>query len=224
MLITLKDVSKTYDPGRETEVRALRGVDLEVKEGDFISVTGPSGSGKSTLLHILAGLDTPTSGAYFFENTDMTRASDRAKCALRRRQIGVVLQDFGLLGDDTALENVCLPLTVDGVSRKKAVARAREVLERMGIADLAGKKVNALSGGQRQRVAAARALSQNAKLLLADEPTGALDSQNTEALMDLLESLNRSGLTIIVSTHNPTVSLRAPVSYSIMDGVLKRER
>ncbi len=223
VMVKLSGINKIYNPGRQNKVHALRDVDLEVAQGDFISITGPSGSGKSTLLHILAGLDTPTSGTYHFEDVDVTKASDKLKCALRNREIGVVLQDFGLLGDDTALENVCLPLVVSRVSRKTAFERGRAALEQLGIAELAGKKVNQLSGGQRQRVAVARALVQNAKLLLADEPTGALDTGNTEALMDLLEKLNASGLAIIVVTHNMAVARRAPISYRIVDGVCRRE-
>ncbi len=223
-MITLKDVSKNYNVGKQTEVRALRDANLEVADGDFISVTGPSGSGKSTLLHILAGLDAPTSGTYFFKDIDVTKASDKVKCGLRNRQIGIILQDFGLLGDDTALENVCLPLTIGGMRRKQALERGKSVLEQVGIAELAEKRVNQLSGGQRQRVAVARALVQNASLLLADEPTGALDSRNTSSLMDLFEALNASGMTIIIVTHNIAAAQRTPISYSIIDGVLRQER
>lgn len=223
-MIDLKNLNKIYNRGKQTEVQALKEVNLHVAAGDFISVTGPSGSGKSTLLHILAGLDMPTSGVYFFEDIDMTKASERAKCRLRNQQIGIVLQDFGLLGDNTALENVCLPLTIQGVCRKTALHRARSALEQAGVADLAGKTVNQLSGGQRQRVAIARALVQNTRLLLADEPTGALDSENTHALMNLLEELNRSGITIIIVTHNIAVAERTSISYNITDGILCQSR
>ncbi len=223
-MISLKGVSKIYNMGKGTEVQALRDVDLQVREGDFISITGPSGSGKSTLLHILAGLDTPTGGEYLFEDLDVARTSDRVKCHLRNRKIGIVLQDFGLLGDDTALENVALPLIIGGVRRREAKSRSARVLEEVGIAELSGKRVNELSGGQRQRVAVARALVQDAKLLLADEPTGALDSGSASALMDLFERLNAGGLTIITVTHNPAVAERTPVSYSIVDGVIHSER
>ncbi len=223
-MISLKGVSKVYNPGKGTEVQALRDVCLQVRKGDFISITGPSGSGKSTLLHIMAGLDTPTGGEYLFEDVDVARASDRVRCRLRNREIGIVLQDFGLLGDDTALENVALPLIIGGVRMREAKSRSERVLEEVGIAELAAKRVNQLSGGQRQRVAVARALARDAKLLLADEPTGALDSGNAKALMDLFERLNAGGLTIITVTHNMAVAERTPISYSIVDGMIHSAR
>ena len=223
-MISLKGVSKVYNMGKGTETRALRDVDLQVFDGDFISITGPSGSGKSTLLHILAGLDRQTAGEYLFDGVDMARASDSLRCRLRNQRIGIVLQDFGLLGDDTALENVMLPLVIGGVRGREARARAKSVLEEVGICELSGKRVNELSGGQRQRVAVARALVHDAKLLLADEPTGALDSGNASALMDLFERLNAGGLTIITVTHNMAVAERAATSYSIVDGVIRLER
>lgn len=222
-MLQLYGIEKKYNPNKQTEVCALKNVNFEVHRGDFIAITGPSGSGKSTLLHILAGLDNPTTGEYIFMGQNVTKMTDRQKCALRNKEIAIVLQQFALIGSESAINNVCLPQVIGGTYKVNSTkAHAREVLKKIGILDIQNKPVNQLSGGQKQRVAIARALLMGADLLLADEPTGALDLENTDALVDLLSELNESGLTIILVTHNENVASRCPIQYSLTSGHLKR--
>lgn len=221
-MIRLNNINKIYNQGKPTAVHALKDVTLEIEQGDFIAITGPSGSGKSTLLHILAGLDTPTSGNYSFDELNLSNASDSTKCLLRNEKIGIVLQDFGLLGGETVLRNVMLPLIIRGTKGSEARKKAEIALEKVGIGELINKLVNQLSGGQQQRVAVARVLAMKPQVLLADEPTGALDSQNTASLMDLLEQLNSTGITVVVVTHNIEVAKHCHIAYSIIDGVLSQ--
>ena len=223
-MIALSNVSKMYNPNTPNPVKALKNVDFRVERGDFIAITGPSGSGKSTLLHILAGLDTATSGTYLFQGQDVSKLSDREKCRLRNQNIAIILQSFGLIGSESVLSNVCLPIIIGGSYNKDKKGQALKVLKEVGLENVRNKPVNQLSGGQCQRVAIARALLMEPDILLADEPTGALDTENTEALMDLLTDLNRSGLTVIVVTHNAAVAERCPTAYSIVDGILNRVR
>ena len=221
-MICLKDVSKIYNQGKANETQALQHVTLTIKKGDMVSITGPSGSGKSTLLHIIAGIDAQTSGVYEYDGNDVRKMSDRGKCELRNKKIGIILQDFGLLGNDTVLRNICLPEIIAGTYKKSFDKKVRVLLQQVGLEGLEHKKVNHLSGGQRQRVAICRALAMDAEVIVADEPTGALDLSNTESLMDLLERLNKQGITVIIVTHDPYVANRCTMEYVIEDGKLSK--
>ena len=216
-MICLKDVSKIYN-----QTQALQHVTLTIKKGDMVAITGPSGSGKSTLLHIIAGIDAQTSGVYEYDGNDVRKMSDRGKCELRNKKIGIILQDFGLLGNDTVLRNICLPEIIAGTYKKSFDKKVRVLLQQVGLEGLEHKKVNQLSGGQRQRVAICRALAMDAEVIVADEPTGALDLSNTESLMDLLERLNKQGITVIIVTHDPYVANRCTMEYVIEDGKLSK--
>ena len=221
-MICLKDVSKIYNQGKANETQALQHVTLTIKKGDMVAITGPSGSGKSTLLHILAGIGAQTSGVYEYDGNDVRKMSDRGKCELRNKKIGIILQDFGLLGNDTVLRNICLPEIIAGTYKKSFDKKVRVLLQQVGLEGLEHKKVNQLSGGQRQRVAICRALAMDAEVIVADEPTGALDLSNTESLMDLLERLNKQGITVIIVTHDPYVANRCTMEYVIEDGKLSK--
>ena len=221
-MICLKDVSKIYNQGKANETQALQHVTLTIKKGDMVAITGPSGSGKSTLLHIIAGIDAQTSGVYEYDGNDVRKMSDRGKCELRNKKIGIILQDFGLLGNDTVLRNICLPEIIAGTYKKSFDKKLRVLLQQVGLEGLEHKKVNQLSGGQRQRVAICRALAMDAEVIVADEPTGALDLSNTESLMDLLERLNKQGITVIIVTHDPYVANRCTMEYVIEDGKLSK--
>ena len=221
-MICLKDVSKIYNQGKANETQALQHVTLIIKKGDMVAITGPSGSGKSTLLHIIAGIDAQTSGVYEYDGNDVRKMSDRGKCELRNKKIGIILQDFGLLGNDTVLRNICLPEIIAGTYKKSFDKKVRVLLQQVGLEGLEHKKVNQLSGGQRQRVAICRALAMDAEVIVADEPTGALDLSNTESLMDLLERLNKQGITVIIVTHDPYVANRCTMEYVIEDGKLSK--
>lgn len=221
-MICLKDVSKIHNQGKANETQALQHVTLTIKKGDMVAITGPSGSGKSTLLHIIAGIDAQTSGVYEYDGNDVRKMSDRGKCELRNKKIGIILQDFGLLGNDTVLRNICLPEIIAGTYKKSFDKKVRVLLQQVGLEGLEHKKVNQLSGGQRQRVAICRALAMDAEVIVADEPTGALDLSNTESLMDLLERLNKQGITVIIVTHDPYVANRCTMEYVIEDGKLSK--
>lgn len=221
-MICLKDVSKIYNQGKANETQALQHVTLTIKKGDMVAITGPSGSGKSTLLHIIAGIDAQTSGVYEYDGNDVRKMSDRGKCELRNKKIGIILQDFGLLGNDTVLRNICLPEIIAGTYKKSFDKKVRVLLQQVGLEGLEHKKVNQLSGGQRQRVAICRALAMDAEVIVADEPTGALDLSNTESLMDLLERLNKQGIMVIIVTHDPYVANRCTMEYVIEDGKLSK--
>ena len=221
-MICLKDVSKIYNQVKANETQALQHVTLTIKKGDMVAITGPSGSGKSTLLHIIAGIDAQTSGVYEYDGNDVRKMSDRGKCELRNKKIGIILQDFGLLGNDTVLRNICLPEIIAGTYKKSFDKKVRVLLQQVGLEGLEHKKVNQLSGGQRQRVAICRALAMDAEVIVADEPTGALDLSNTESLMDLLERLNKQGITVIIVTHDPYVANRCTMEYVIEDGKLSK--
>ncbi|MFZ5918634.1 MAG: ABC transporter ATP-binding protein [Chloroflexota bacterium] len=217
-MIELRDVTRSYKMGHET-IHALDGVSLTVAEGEFVAVLGPSGSGKSTLLHVVGGLDTPTTGTIVVNGQDLSRATDRELSRYRNAQVGFVFQTFNLQSTLTALENVALPLVFARAPRKERLARARETLEAIGLADRMRHKPTELSGGERQRVSIARALANQPRLLLADEPTGNLDSTTGMGIVELLVRLNRErGLTVIVVTHDPDVAAFAGRHIALRDG------
>jgi putative ABC transport system ATP-binding protein len=221
-VISVRELTKTYQMG-EIAVQALRSVSLDVEGGEFVTVVGPSGSGKSTLMHILGCLDQPTSGQYFLEGRDVARLSDDEISGIRNRQIGFVFQGFNLLARTSALENVELPLLYSNDSTSSATRRKRalEALEAVGLADRAQHHTNQLSGGQQQRVAIARALLNNPSILLADEPTGNLDSRTSVEVMEIFQSLKEArGITIVLITHEPDVAAYGSRIVAFRDGVV----
>jgi len=217
-LIELVDVTKIYRLGPE-EIHALHHFTLTIAQGQFVAVIGPSGSGKSTLLHLIGGLDTPTSGRVLVGGQDLSRGSDRTLAAYRNRWVGFVFQTFNLQPTYTALENVALPLVFARVPPRERYARAQEALATVGLADRARHRPSQLSGGERQRVGIARALANNPQLLLADEPTGNLDSVTGGKIVDLLWQLNQErGLTVVMVTHDQGLAQRADRRVFLRDG------
>jgi putative ABC transport system ATP-binding protein len=222
-LIELKSVSKDYRSGDET-LHALASVNLSIKPGEFIAIIGPSGSGKSTLANIIGGLDKPDGGTVSVEGSDLAKASDRELSNYRNKHIGFVFQAFNLQSTYTALENVMLPLVLAGMGAKERKERAKQCLQAVGLADRMQHHPSELSGGQRQRVSIARALAGNPSIIIADEPTGNLDSAKGHEIMELLEGLNKKGITLIIITHDMDIAKRAGRVLSIHDGVVKEGR
>ena len=216
-MILLDEIHRHYQMG-PTIVRALDGVSVRVEEGEFVAVTGPSGSGKSTLMNIIGCLDQPDSGTYLLNQEAVEDLSPDRLAQVRNRSIGFVFQNFNLLPRLTALENVEVPLVYGGMTRTDRHQRALDMLERVGLADRARHRPNELSGGQRQRVAIARALATDPAILLADEPTGALDTHTGEEVMELFQELNREGATIVLVTHEAVVAAHAARTIHILDG------
>lgn len=217
MLITIQNLRKIYHMG-EVEVRALDGIDLEVEAGEYLAIMGPSGSGKSTLMNLIGCLDTPTSGEYILNDQRVSELDDGELATIRNHEIGFVFQTFNLLSRATALSNVELPLIYARVPAKERHRRAREALDKVGLGDRAKHQPNELSGGQRQRVAVARALINDPSILLADEPTGNLDSKTSAEMMELFDELNAAGNTLIVVTHEPDIAAHARRVVRMLDG------
>ncbi len=222
IIIRTESLKKYYVLGAET-VRAVRGVDMEIRKGEFVAIMGPSGSGKSTFMNLLGCLDTPTEGEYWLNGTSVKELSDDELARIRNKEIGFVFQTFNLLPRATALHNVELPLIYAGIRGKERRELAREKLELVGLGDRMDHKPPELSGGQRQRVAVARALVNNPALLLADEPTGNLDSVTGEEIMDVLSDLNDKGQTIVLVTHEKNIAAYAKREVHLRDGLIEKD-
>ena len=221
-VVSVRDVRKTYSLG-ETEVHALRRISVSIEARDFVAIMGASGSGKSTFMNILGCLDRPTSGEYWLEGTDVSRLNKKELAGIRNQKIGFVFQGFNLLGRTTALENTELPMLYSRVSKKEREERAREALTLVGLGDRLDHFPSQMSGGQQQRVAIARALVNQPRILLADEPTGNLDSRTSVEVMEIFQKLNRDGLTIVLVTHEPDIARFTHRQIVFRDGHIKRD-
>lgn len=221
-VIEINGIGKTYRIG-DVEVHALRKVDLLINRGEYVALMGPSGSGKSTLMNILGCLDTPSRGTYELNGTNVSKMSDNELAEIRNKEIGFIFQTFNLLARNTALDNVALPLVYAGVSKKDRITRAEASLTSVGLGDRMEHKPNELSGGQRQRVAIARALVNNPSIILADEPTGNLDTKTSHEIMDLLEKIHENGNTVIIVTHEEDIAKRAKRIVRLRDGEIESD-
>lgn len=221
-VISTRNLSKTYDMGL-TQVHALQNVDVEIFQNDFVALMGPSGSGKSTLMNLLGCLDSPTEGDYFLDGTNVSTMTDGELAEVRNKQIGFVFQTFNLLPRLTSLDNVALPLVYSGMSRVDRDKRAQEVLDSVGLGDRVDHKPNELSGGQRQRVAIARALVNRPSIILADEPTGNLDTKTSIEIMAILEKIHALGNTVILVTHEPDIAEHAHRIIRMRDGRIESD-
>ena len=222
LILDLQGICKNYIQGRYV-VEALKNVNFSMKEGEYVAIMGPSGSGKSTLMNIIGCLDKPTSGSYLLDGQDVSRMSENELSDLRLHKIGFVFQSFHLLPRQSALSNVEMPLHYAKTPKKERREKALRALDRVGLSDRVDFNPNQLSGGQMQRVAIARAMVNSPRLLLADEPTGALDSRSGEAVMDLFQTLNNEGVSVLMITHDRDIALHAKRMVTIRDGVLKEE-
>jgi putative ABC transport system ATP-binding protein len=222
-MVRLHQIVKSYMAGDQV-VHALNGVSLHVREGEFVAIVGASGSGKSTMMNVIGCLDRPTSGTYYLDDSVVTELSDAELARVRNRKLGFVFQSFNLLARTSALENVELPMIYAGIPAVQRRVRAKLALERVGLASRVHHHPSALSGGQQQRVAIARALVNEPRLLLADEPTGALDSQTTEEILELFEQLHAQGVTLVIVTHEEAVAERARRRVVFKDGAIIQDR
>ena len=222
VLVDIRDVSKIYNPG-ENEVRALDHVTVSIEEGEYVAIIGQSGSGKSTLMNILGCLDVPTEGTYFLHGNNVMELDDDELSDIRNQEIGFIFQGFNLIANLTAFENVELPLIYRGVGKGKRVQLAESALEKVGLGNRMDHRPSEMSGGQQQRVAIARAIAQALPVILADEPTGNLDSHSTWEIMDILEALHEDGRTVIVITHNNEIAARAKRVIQIKDGRIEHD-
>ena len=221
-MVILKDICKDYYQGKMT-TKVLKNVSLEIKEGEYVAVMGPSGSGKTTLMNIIGCLDSPTSGNYYLDGEDVASLSENKMAVIRNKKIGFIFQSFYLLPKSNAIDNVALPLLYGGMKKSKRRALAKQALERVGLSDRMTYKPGQLSGGQCQRVAIARAIAGNPKILLADEPTGSLDSVSGRSIMELFKQLHEEGATIIMITHSPNVASWADRTIQLFDGEIADE-
>jgi putative ABC transport system ATP-binding protein len=214
----LLDIVKIYCPNKENSVHALKKINLSIEAGEYTAITGTSGAGKSTLLHILGCLDKPTAGRYLFEGNEVDFSNGKTTAAIRNKKIGFVLQEFGLIPHHTVLQNVQVPLLFDNTPYHQIKGKCMDILQRLGIEALANKKVNELSGGQKQRVAIARALVNGPSVLLADEPTGSLDSVTANEIINIFEELNSQKITVVIVTHDLNIASRCHRHILVKDG------
>ena len=222
MIINVKDIKKSYTVGTQ-EVNALRGINLSVEKGEFISIMGPSGSGKTTLMNIIGCLDTPSSGEYELNGSLVSKLEDDELARIRNKEIGFVFQSFNLLAKNSVLENVMLPLKYSGFEKSEAVKKSNEVIDKVGLSDRLAHTPAELSGGQQQRVAIARALVNKPSIIFADEPTGNLDSKTGKEVMTIFKELNASGQTIILITHEESIANQSNRIITIKDGLIKSD-
>ena len=222
-VIRIENLTRFYTIGEET-VRALNGINLNINKNEYVALMGPSGSGKSTLMNIIGCLDTPTSGEYFHNGPNVAQLSDSELAAIRNKEIGFVFQTFNLLPRLTALQNVALPLVYAGIPESDRLKKAKEVLEQVGLGNRMTHRPNELSGGQRQRVAVARALVNHPSIILADEPTGNLDTKTSEEIMQLFDIIHQAGNTIVLVTHEEDIALRAKRVVRMRDGIVESDQ
>ncbi len=221
-VIELRNITRDFPLGHEI-IKVLKGINLEIERGEYVAFMGPSGSGKSTLMNLLGCLDTPTGGTYILNGNDVSKMSDDDLAEIRNKEIGFVFQTFNLLPRTTALENVALPMVYAGASKSARTERATQVLKEVGLADRIDHRPNQLSGGQRQRVAVGRALVNNPSIILADEPTGNLDSKTSLEIMNLFDEIHKAGNTVIVVTHEEEVAMHAHRVIRLRDGIIESD-
>lgn len=219
-IISISNLTKLYNKGRSSQVEALRGISLEIEQHELLAIEGRSGAGKSTLMNIIGCIDSLTAGKYLLDGVDVSSLADSKLSRIRNEHIGIVLQDFGLINHRSVLDNVVVPLIFGKVSATKISQLGKDALEKVGILDLSKRRIEELSGGQKQRVAIARAIVNNADIILADEPTGALDTKTSHEIMELLSSLNKQGKCIVIITHDKLVSSYCKRIIEISDGLI----
>ncbi|NOR83609.1 MAG: ATP-binding cassette domain-containing protein [Ardenticatenales bacterium] len=222
-MIEMRNITKTYEMGTQA-VHALRGVDLRIEEGEFLAIMGPSGSGKSTLMNIIGCLDTPTGGSYSLDDVDVSQMSDDDLARIRNKRVGFVFQQYNLLSRTTAVKQVALPLMYAGVGRRERIRRAQEALQAVGLGDRMDHRPDELSGGQQQRAAIARALVTQPSIILADEPTGNLDTSSGEEILEIFKELNAQDITVIFVTHDPEVAEYAKRTVLLRDGLIESDK